>query len=123
MFGYTDDKQDFIVEYSATILAMLIPWLMKEDKCVDLIVEISEIVQKDLVSTLSDAFLPIYLHLYLHESEDTRKKAMDFVLQNVDNTLHGLLRQDVKVIIKTLSIIILSYKIHTLTLIGLISFS
>lgn len=100
MFGYTDDKQDFIVEHHGIILAMLIPWLMKQDKCLDLIVEICEIIQKDMPSTLVSAFLPIYLHLHLHETEDIRKKAMEFVLQNADSSLFGLLKSDIKVIIK-----------------------
>lgn len=65
LFGYTDEKQDFIVEYNGIILAMLVPWFIKQAKCIDLIVEICDIIQKDMASTLSNAFLPIYLHMYL----------------------------------------------------------
>lgn len=98
MFGYTNEnKQDFIVEHNGIILAMLMPWLMKHEKCLDLIVEICEVIQKDMPTTLSNAFLPIYLHLNLHESEDTKLKGMDFVLSNVENSLYGLLKSDIKV--------------------------
>lgn len=97
MFGYTDDKQDFIAEHNGIILAMLVSWLIKHDSCFDLIIEISEIIQKDLPSTLTNAFLPIYLHLHLHENEDIRKKGMEFLLQNADNSLYGLLKSDIKV--------------------------
>lgn len=99
MFGYSEDKQDFIVEHNGIILAMLVPWSMKQEKCLDLIVEICEIIQKDMATTLSNAFLPIYLHLHLHETEDIKKKGMDFLLQNVDNTLYVLLKSDIKVCI------------------------
>lgn len=97
MFGYTDDKQDFIVEHSGIILAMLVPWSIKQEKCFDLIVEISDIIQKDMPSTLGNAFLPIYLHLHLYESEDIRRKGMDFLLQSADSSLYGLLKSDIKV--------------------------
>lgn len=97
LFGYADEKQSFITEHSGIILAMLVPWYTKQEKCIDLIVEICDIIQKDLASTLGNAFLPIYLHLHLYESEDIRKKGMDFLLQNADNTLYGLLKSDIKV--------------------------
>ncbi|XP_031618116.1 serine/threonine-protein kinase ATR [Contarinia nasturtii] len=96
MFGYTDDKQDFIVEHSVIILALLVPWYIKQEKCIDLIVEISEIIQKNVASTLNDSFLSIYLHLHLYENDDVREKAMEFVLHNTDNTLYELLRFDIK---------------------------
>lgn len=97
MFGYPEDKQEFIVEHSGIILAMLVPWSIKQDKCLNMIIEICEIIQKDMSSTLSNAFLPIYLHLHLHESEEIKKKGMDFLLQNVDNSLYFLLKSDIKV--------------------------
>lgn len=97
MFGYFDDKQEFITEYSGIILAMLVPWSIKYEKCQDLFVEMSEIVQTDLASTLSSAFLPIYLHLHLQENEITRKKGMEFLLQNSDMSLYSLLKSDIKV--------------------------
>lgn len=97
MFGYSDEKQDFIVEHCGTILAMLVPWTMKKEKCIDLVVEICEIIQKDMPTTLTNAFLPIYLHLHLYENEDIRKKGMEFVLANAENTLYGLLKSDIKV--------------------------
>lgn len=101
MFGYTNEnKQDFIVEHNMTILAMLVPWSMKHEKCLDLIVEICDIIQKDLSTTLNNAFLPIYLHLNLHESEDTKTKGMDFLISNADNSLYDLLKFDVKVLNK-----------------------
>lgn len=100
MFGYTDDKQDFIVEHNGIILAMLVPWSIKKEKCFDLIGEICDIIQKDMPSTLGNAFLPIYLHLNLYECEDIRKKGMEFLLQSADNTLYGLLKSDIKVIIR-----------------------
>lgn len=76
---------------------MLVPWSIKHEKCSELIVEISDIIQKDMPSTLSNAFLPIYLHLHLYEPEDIRKKGMDIVLQSADNSLYGLLKSDIKV--------------------------
>lgn len=97
MFGYSDEKQDFIVEHYGTILAMLVPWTMKKEQCIDLIVEICEISQKDMATTLTNAFLPIYLHLYLYESEDICKKGMEFVLANAENSFYGLLKSDIKV--------------------------
>lgn len=98
MFGYTDDKQDFIVEHNGIILAMLVPWAIKHEKCLDLIIEICDIIQKDMPSTLGNAFLPIYLHLDLYESDDIRKKGMEFLLQNADSSLYGLLKSDIKVL-------------------------
>lgn len=65
LFGYTDEKQDFVVEHNGIILAMLVPWYIKQAKCIDLIGEICDIIQKDMASTLSNAFLPIYLHMFL----------------------------------------------------------
>lgn len=97
MFGYTDEKQDFIVEHNVIILAMFIPWSIKKDKCIDLIVEICEIVQKDMATMLTNAFLPTYLHLHLYESEDVRKKGMEFLLQNTELSLYDLLKSDIKV--------------------------
>lgn len=97
MFGYSEDKQEFIVEHSGVILAMLVPWSIKQDKCLNMIIEICEIIQKDMASTLSNAFLPIYLQLHLHENEEIKKKGMDFLLQNVDNSLYFLLKSDIKV--------------------------
>lgn len=97
MFGFTDERQDFIIEYNGIILAMLIPWCIKKDKCFDLVVEINEIIQKDMATMLTNAFLPIYLHLHLYESEDVRKKGMEFLLQNADNSLYGLFKSDIKV--------------------------
>lgn len=97
MFGYSDEKQDFIVEHNGIILAMLVPWTMKKEKCFDLVVEICEIIQKDMLTMLTNAFLPIYLHLHLYETEDIRRKGMEFLLANTDNTLYGLLKSDIKV--------------------------
>lgn len=97
MFGYADDKPDFIVEHSGIILAMLVTWSMKQEACLKLIVEIYEILQTDLASLLSNSFLPIYLHLHLHENEVIRKKGMDFLLQNADSSLYDLLKLDIKV--------------------------
>lgn len=97
LFGYTDDKQDFIIEHNGTILAMLVPWYIKQEKCIDLIVEICEVMQKDMASTLGNAFLPIYLHLHLYENESIREKGMEFILQNAENSLYGLLKSDIKV--------------------------
>lgn len=97
MFGYTDEKQDFIVEHNGIILAMLVPWTIKKEKCFDLIVEICEIVQKDMATMLTNAFLPIYLRLHLYETEEIRDKGMEFVLANAENTLYGLLKSDIKV--------------------------
>lgn len=97
MFGYADEKPDFIVEHSSIILAMLVPWTMKKDKCLHLVVEICEIIQKDMATTLSSAFLPIYLHLNLYENEEIQKKGMEFLLQNAENSLYDLLKSDVTV--------------------------
>lgn len=97
MFGYTDEKQDFIVEHSGIILAMLVSWTMKKDKCLELVEEIREISQKDMPTMLTNAFLPIYSHLHLYENEDVRNKGMEFLLQNAENTLYGLLKSDIKV--------------------------
>lgn len=106
MFGYTEEnKQDFIVEHNGIILAMLVPWSIKHEKSLDLIVEICDVIQKDMATTLSNAFLPIYLHLHLHESEDIKTKGMDFLLSNADNTLYGLLKSDIKVLINTQNIV------------------
>lgn len=76
---------------------MLVPWSIKQEKCYELIAEICDIIQKDMPSTLGNAFLPIYLHLHLYESEDIRHKGMEFLLQSADNSLYGLLKSDIKV--------------------------
>lgn len=100
MFGYTEEnKQDFIVEHNGIILAMLVPWSMKHEKSFDLIMEICDVIQKDMATTLNNAFLPIYLHLHLHESEEIRTKGMEFLLSHTENTLYSLLKFDIKVLI------------------------
>lgn len=76
---------------------MLVPWTMKQDKCFELVEEICEIIQKDMATMLTNAFLPIYSHLNLYENEDIRNKGMEFLLQNAENTLYGLLKSDIKV--------------------------
>lgn len=97
MFGYNDEKQEFIVEHNGILLSMLVPWSMKQEKCFDLIVEICEVIQKDMALTLENAFLPIFLQLNLHENDDIKKKGMDFILSNQDHTLYGLLKLDIQV--------------------------
>lgn len=96
LFGYSDEKQ-FITEHYGTILATLIPWSMKNKKCIGLIDEICDIIQKDVASTLSSSFLTIYSHLYLQETAEINNKGMDFILSKTDNSLYHLLKSDTKV--------------------------
>lgn len=97
LFGYGDEKQ-FINEHYGTILATLIPWSIKHDKCFGLIDEICDIIQKDMSTTLCSSFLSIYSHLYLHESAETNNKGMDFILNKTEHSLYHLLKSDTKVI-------------------------
>lgn len=88
MFGYFEEKQEFINEHSGILIALLVSWSMKQEKCFDLIVEISEILQKDMALTLEGAFFPIYLQLNLYDNNDIKKKGMDFLLSNVGRPLY-----------------------------------
>lgn len=99
MFGYVDDyKLDFIVENCGPMIAMLIPFVIKHEKCLPLIVEICDIVQKDLRSTISSSFLSIYTNLYVNEEADVSEKGMNFLVQKSNLPLKVLLRSDIKVI-------------------------
>lgn len=98
MFGYSDQNQDFIVEYNGIILAFLVSWTMKSEKCGDLVAEIAEIMQIDMVNMFKNAFLPIYLHLHLNtEEEEIRQKGMELLLKNAESTLYALLKLDYEV--------------------------
>lgn len=68
-----------------------------------MIEEICDLIQKDLPSTLSDAFLSIYTHLNLYETKDITSKGIAFVNEFTENTLNQLLKSDVKVFIEIIS--------------------
>lgn len=76
---------------------MIIPWSIRHEKCLGLIEEICDIVQKDLSSTICSSFLSIYTYLYLNESTEMNNKCMNFIIQNTGNSLYHLLKSDIKV--------------------------
>lgn len=76
---------------------MLIPWKIKYEKCARLIEEICDIIQKDLTTTLCSSFLSIYTYLNLNETAEVNSKSMSYVMQSTENSLHQLLKSDVKV--------------------------
>lgn len=96
LFGYIDEK-DFISKHYRTMLAILIPWQIKNEKCVGLIEEICDTIQKDLSSTMCSSFLSIYTHLNLYESTEINTKGLDYVMRSTDHSLYQLLKSDVKV--------------------------
>lgn len=96
MFGHANEM-DFISEHHGILLAMLIPWAMKNNKCIDMIEEICDTVQKDLPTVLCSSFLSIYPHLYLNETAEINNKSMQFIVQSTDNSLYHLLKSDTKV--------------------------
>lgn len=98
MFGYVDDyKLDFIVDNCGIMIAMLVPFVIKNEKCLQLIEEISDIVQKDLTSTIATSFLSIYTNLHLNETTDVSEKCIQFLMAKTDRSLNILLKSDIKV--------------------------
>lgn len=102
--------QDFIIEHTGIILAMIIPWIIRKPKCDGLLDEISTIIQKDVNTMLSNAVLQIYLHSFLNENEDVQKSIQKFLLAKTEITLYDLLKLDINVS----SINILLYSINAI---------
>lgn len=99
MFGYIDDcKLDFIAENCGTMIAMLVPFVIKYEKCLRLVEEICDIVQKDLASTIAVSFLSIYTNLYVNEATDVSEQCLQFLVQKTARSLNVLLKSDIKVI-------------------------
>lgn len=98
MFGYIDDcKFDFIVDNCGIMIAMLVPFVIKNEKCLQLIEEISDIVQKDLTSTIATSFPSIYTNLYLNETAEVSEECIKFLVRKTNRSLNILLKSDIKV--------------------------
>lgn len=98
MFGYAEDaKLMFIVDNCAIIIAMLLPFAMQFEKCLQLVEEICELVNKDLSSIIPGSFLSIYTYLNVNEPIDVSQKCVDFLCQKASQTMKILLNADTKV--------------------------
>lgn len=102
MFSYVDEcKLDFIVDNCGIMIAMLTPFAIKHEKCIRLIEEICDIVQKDLASTIAASFLSIYTILYLNETADTSEQCLQFLVRKSGRSQKKLLKADIRVYISS----------------------
>lgn len=100
MFRYADDRKlYFIADNCGIMIAMLTPFAINSAKCIRLIEEICDIVQKDMASTIGDSFLSIYTNLYLNETADTSEKCLQFLVRKSGSSQKRLLKADVRVYI------------------------
>lgn len=85
------------MDNSDVIMAILIPYAVERSEFVELLEEISSIVQTDLQSALSSAFLTIYTYSHLFEDERTAGACLQFIIDGTESTLFDLLKSDVQV--------------------------
>lgn len=81
-------------------VAMIIPILLKQQKCFELLEEISLIIRKDLPTIFQKSFLTTYIYLHLHETSDVIKKCLEFTADQTGYTVQKLLKADQKVCIQ-----------------------
>lgn len=89
----------FIKENYDMFVAMIIPIILNQQKCFDLLEQICLIIRKDLPTMIQKSFLTIYIYLHLHETPDVIKNCLDFTVEQTGYTIKKLLKVDHKVCI------------------------
>uniref|UniRef100_A0A182W7X4 Serine/threonine-protein kinase ATR n=1 Tax=Anopheles minimus TaxID=112268 RepID=A0A182W7X4_9DIPT len=100
------DPVDFVGKHYKLIMAMLLPWCLRMQKCDDLLREVAIIVRKDLVAMLSISFLTIYTYLFISETVEVTNKCIDYIMKLTGNSFFHLLHSDIK---RTVSEVLIYY--------------
>ncbi|XP_055699229.1 serine/threonine-protein kinase ATR-like isoform X2 [Phlebotomus papatasi] len=95
MLGFIS-VNEFISQHYKLIIAMILPWCLKDLRCKKLLLDVCHYVRHELNEVLSMAFLHIYTYLFLHQSPEVNNKCIDYVMQNTSQTLFCLLHADIK---------------------------
>uniref|UniRef100_A0A182TC53 Serine/threonine-protein kinase ATR n=1 Tax=Anopheles maculatus TaxID=74869 RepID=A0A182TC53_9DIPT len=103
------DPVDFVGKHYKIIMAMLLPWCLRLQKCDDLLREVAIIVRKDLVAMLSASFLTIYTYLFISESVETTNNCIEYIMKLTGNSFFHLLHSDIK---RTVSEVLIYYHIN-----------
>ncbi|XP_059610309.1 serine/threonine-protein kinase ATR-like [Phlebotomus argentipes] len=95
MMGYLSTK-DFIRQHFKLIIAMLLPYCIRNMKCEKLLEDVCKQMKMELNEMLTVAFVTIYTYLYHTQSTEVNNKCIDFVIQHTGQSLYHLMHTDIK---------------------------
>lgn len=89
--------QEFICKYYRLLVAMILPYCVKEPRCKGLIISISKMTRKPVSNLFVVSFLRTYSHIYLTEHFEVGNACIDLIIKCTGTDLNHLMNADVKV--------------------------
>uniref|UniRef100_A0A1A9WZ82 Serine/threonine-protein kinase ATR n=1 Tax=Glossina brevipalpis TaxID=37001 RepID=A0A1A9WZ82_9MUSC len=88
--------QEYICKYYRLLVAMIMPYCVKEPRCKGLIISISKITRKPIANLFAVSFLRTYSHIYLTEAPAVGNACVDLIMKCTGTDLTNLMNADVK---------------------------
>ncbi|KAL9884965.1 ATR serine/threonine kinase meiotic 41 isoform 1-T4 [Glossina fuscipes fuscipes] len=88
--------QEFICKYYRLLVAIILPYCVKEPRCKGLIISISKMTRKPVSNLFIVSFLRTYSHIYLTEDFEVGNACIDLIIKCTGTDLNHLMNADVK---------------------------
>lgn len=69
----------FIARYRSSIVAVLIPMILKVSKCNEILIEIASMCKREPASLLKDSFAKAFAFAYIYHSPEIAKKCVMYM--------------------------------------------